>query len=241
MHREVIAPLEADATQNVVIAPKMTADSNSPGATWDASTGVQSGGDNQHPDGPDEVIVARRAAPIVARALYATGRNDAFSTVPAGLPSGQGPRIVHAWLDTTSTVVLTIQHDEGTYLIVPSQAASGAGFLVMDGGSVPAPAGLVAATSCVRLDATHLRITLAPAVTNAAHSAWCYILTVRSRRLALRPVGPTWAEATRPVTISRPWRYRLAGTSERIWARPETSNYPLAATTVGIALSSVVG
>jgi hypothetical protein len=42
------------------------------------------------------------------------------------------------------------------------------GFLVMDGGSAASPGGLVAATLCVRLDATHLRITLARAVTNAA-------------------------------------------------------------------------
>jgi hypothetical protein len=35
---------------------------------------------------------------------------------------------------------------------------------VMDGGSVVSPGGLVPATACVRLDATHLRITLSRAV-----------------------------------------------------------------------------
>jgi hypothetical protein len=58
-------------------------------------------------------------------------------------------------------VVLTIAHDADTDLVVPLLAASGLGFLVMDGGTVSSPGTLRRATACVRVDATHLRLTLA--------------------------------------------------------------------------------
>jgi hypothetical protein len=54
-------------------------------------------------------------------------------------------------------------------LVVPATlAASGEGWTVMDGGSVASPGTIVAATACVRLNATQLRITLAQALVNVS-------------------------------------------------------------------------
>jgi hypothetical protein len=66
-------------------------------------------------------------------------------------------------------LVVTVQHDCGTDLIVPAtQAAIGIGWAVMDGGSVAAPGTVVTATACVRLGATQLQITLAQALVNVS-------------------------------------------------------------------------
>jgi hypothetical protein len=64
-----------------------------------------------------------------------------------------------------------VQHDCGTDLIVPTtQAPSGVGWAVMDGGSVASPGTIVAATACVRVNATQLQITLTQALVNPSAS-----------------------------------------------------------------------
>ena len=239
MHREVIASLAADPTQGVVLSNPMTADSNSRGATWDPSTGIQTGGDNQHRDGGDNVIFAWRAAPLVARALYATGWGDGgFTAIPSGLPVAGGPSITHAYLQNATTVILTVTHDAGNDLVVPLLAAVGQGFLVMDGGSVASPGTLVPATACARVDATHLRITLSQAVVNAA--AAC---------LLFYPYGsytPTGAPSYRGdmgrgnavtdnfASVAKPAGWDIGGDLGSAW----NINYPLAATTTPITLSA---
>ena len=76
---------------------------------------------------------------------------------------------MHAWRQSSSVVVVTVRHDCGTDLVVPAtQAAIGAGWAVMDGGSAAAPGPIVQAAACVRLDATQLQITLARPLVNTA-------------------------------------------------------------------------
>lgn len=169
MHREVAASICADPTLNVVLGNPMTADSNNLDngtLVYDATTGIQSGGDSQHRDLTDLAIFARRAAPVVAASLYGSGRSDSLGAIPAGLPRLGGPSIIHAYRESATSVVLTVAHDAGNDLRVPLQAANGAGFLVMDGGSVARPGTLVPATACARMDATHLRLSLSKSLTN---------------------------------------------------------------------------
>jgi hypothetical protein len=170
MQREVVADMAADPTQNVTVVLPQTADSlprsvGGAALVYNATTGIWSGGDPLHRDTPDNQRFGRLAAPLVARAVLASTGGDTLAAIPAGIPAAGGPVVTHAYRQSSTTLIITVQHDCGTDLIVPTtQAALGAGWAVMDGGSVTSPGAIVTAMACVRLNATQLQVTLSRAL-----------------------------------------------------------------------------
>jgi hypothetical protein len=108
------------------------------------------------------------AAPLVARAILASEGGDTISAIPAGIPAAGGPVVIHVYRQSDTSLIITVQHDCGTDLIVPAtQAALGIGWAVMDGGSFASqPGTIVTATSCVRLNPIQVQITLSQALVN---------------------------------------------------------------------------
>jgi hypothetical protein len=236
MQREVVADMVADPTQNVTVVLPQTADSlpRSVGGAplvYDATTGIWSGGDSMHRDIPDNRRFGMLAAPLVARAVLAAEGGDTLSSIPAGIPSSGGPVVAHVWRQSNTSLVVTVQHDCGTDLIVPAtQAAIGVGWAVMEGGSVASPGTIVTATACVRLNATQLQITLAQALTIA--SASCRLFY---------PYGTTTIGRGNVVTdnlslVTPPAGWNIAGDLGSGWSLNMPVHVPMA-TASGVVLS----
>jgi hypothetical protein len=173
MQREAVANMAADPSQNITVVLPQTTDAmpraigGNSALVFNPATGVFSGGDGFHRDLPDNQRFGMLAAPLVARAIIASEGGDTITAIPAGVPAAGGPVVTHVYRRTNTSLVITVQHDCGTDLIVPATlAASGAGWAVMDGGSVATPGTIVNAIACVRLNPTQLQITLPQALVN---------------------------------------------------------------------------
>jgi hypothetical protein len=193
-------------------------------------SGIFSGGDPQHRDEPDLLRYGRIGAHAAGRAALAMGLSDSIAAAQApdsALPLVGGPKITHVHRTSDTQIILTIQHDAGNDLRVPLQAANGAGFAVMDGGSVAAPGTIIAATAAVRLDATHLAVTLAAPITRPSAEV-----------LFFYPYGSTQIGRGNAVTDNTamqmpPANWDIAADLGAAW----NMNFPLQATTYPIILS----
>ncbi len=236
MQREVVADMAADPTQNVSIVLPQTADTlpRSIGASalvYDPATGIWSGGDPLHRDIPDNQRFGRLAAPLVARAVLASTGGDTLSAIPAGIPAQGGPAVSHVYRQSDTTLVVTVQHDAGTDLIVPpTQAAAGLGWAVMNGGSVATPGPIVTATACVRLNATQVQITLAQPLTQPSSACRLFY-----------PYGTTTIGRGNAVTdnlaaVTPPANWSIAADLGSDWSLNMPVHVPMA-TASGVVLS----
>lgn len=227
MHRQVVQAIASNQSQNVIVGNPQTSDSNPRGSSWDPATGIATGGDPSHRDSADNQRFAMLAAPVIARRLSGSGYADSISAIPTILPKVGGPSIVHTYRKTGTTLVLTIVHDGGTDLKVPLQAAQGAGFAVMDGGT-PGNAGtVVPAIDCTRIDPTHLQITLGSALVNPSSACQLFYPYGQSQ------IGRGNAVTDNFSGIPMPAGWDAGTDLGTGW----TSDFPLAATFSGIPLS----
>lgn len=228
MVRESIYDLASNSANNILMFAAQTSDSNPLNSAYDPSTGTWSGGDPQHRDQPDLLRYGRIGAHAAGRAAFTMGLADtiAVTTLPAnGLPLSGGPQISHAYRASNTNVILTILHDAGNDLLLPLQAANGAGFVVMDGGGVAAPGNIITAISATRLDTTHVSLTLSSAITSASP-------------LLFYPYGSTQIGRGNAITdnagvLTPPTDWNIGGDLGSAWS----INFPLQATTYPIALS----
>jgi hypothetical protein len=230
MVRESLADIAADSTQNVGIFAAQTADSIPLNAVYDAVGGTWSGGDPEHRDETDEIAFGHRGAHVAARAALAAGLGDTLTAIPAAMPLA-GPRIAHAFRESATDIVVTVAHDQGDDLRLPLRAANGAGWAVMDGGTVGAPGTIIAASTAARIDATHLRVTLAGAMTSPSADVRLFY-----------PWGSTQIGRGDAVTdnfssIGWPAGWDMGGDLGAAW----TTDFPLQATSYGIPLSDSAG
>jgi len=215
MVRVAMATLVANAGLNVICGMPMTADSN-----------PLNGTDYNHLNTPDVMRQGMLAAGPTARAVLAASGGDTISAIPAGVPNA-GPVITHAYRQSNTSIIVTIQHDAGNDVVLPGTAAQGTGWTVMDGGSLAAPGTLVSATACARVDATHLELTLSQALVSP--SSGCLLLYPwGSTRIG---TGNAVTDNAASVTPPAGWNIGSDLGSGWLW------NFPLRATTAGVALS----
>ena len=230
MVRESIADLIGNTTNNIIMFAPQTADSNPLNSTYNATTGIFSGGDPEHRDEPDLLRFGRVGAHTAGQFALKNGLNDTIpmSMLPvSGLPMKGGPEISHVYRASNTELILTINHDSGNDLIVPLQAANGAGFAVMDGGSVASPGIIIPAIAASRIDATHISLILSQAIINPSASV-----------LFFYPYGSTQigrgdAVTDNAASIIPPTNWNIGRDIGSAWV----VDLPLQATTYPITLS----
>jgi hypothetical protein len=228
MHRQVVQSIVSNPAQNVIVGNPQTSDSNPRGSSWNPTTGIATGGDSSHRDSADNLRFAMLAAPVVARALLVGGYTDSISILPDVLPKVGGPSIVHVYMQSSTTLIITVVHDGGDDLIVPLQAVTGMGFAVMGGGTPGDDGTIISAISCQRVDATHLRIALGSPLLYAASACQLFY-----------PFGPAQIGRGNAVTDNFSTVAMPAGWDAGVdlgtgW----NLNFPLSATFSGIPLSN---
>jgi hypothetical protein len=227
MVRESIADIAAITSQNLSIFVAQTADSIPLSAAYNATNGTWTGGDTAHRDETDEVTFGLRGAHVAARAALTASFGDTLTAIPSGMPMA-GPSIAHAYQQSGTEIVITLTQDHGTDILVPLQAAKGAGWAVMDGGSVASPGPIITATAASRIDSTHLLVTLASAPASAP--AECQIFYPYGST----QIGRGDAVTDNFSTLGWPAGWDMAGDLGQAWA----INFPVQATTYGVVLSS---
>jgi hypothetical protein len=225
-----VADIAADSTQNLSVFAAQTADSIPLNATYDAVNGTWSGGDPEHRDETDEIAFGHRGAHVAARAALAAGLGDTLTAIASGMPLA-GPGIAHAYRQSSTEIVVTVVHDQGSDIRLPLQAANGAGWAAMDGGTVAAPGTIIAAIAAARIDATHLLVTLASTITSPSPDVQLFY-----------PWGSTQIGRGDAVTdnfssIGWPAGWDMGGDLGAAW----TTDFPLQATSYGIPLSDSTG
>jgi hypothetical protein len=150
--------------------------------TYNPVTGIFTGGDSQHVDYTiDDPANVMFTMSTIAHRLNSIGVG---STIPAGFPVNGGPVVTNIVWEygtisgnpATPTCLVTVVHDAGNDLVLtlpPAQA--GLGWIIIDGG-VLASSPQIQGTNCVRVDATHLRVTWGSAPVHAIGSGtvWLY-------------------------------------------------------------------
>ena len=144
---------------NVALCIGNTSDSLPAGASLNSGTGVFTGGDLAHRAYSDLTRFGWLMGSQIGASLIAQGLGEFVSSVPAGVPVANGPKVTAASVTAANTVTVTVQHDGGTALSAPLLAASGLGWSIMSGGSLASPGTVIAATACTVVDGTHLRLT----------------------------------------------------------------------------------
>lgn len=234
MVRESIADLAADAVNNIVVFAAQTADSNPLNAAYDPATGLFSGGDPEHRDEPDLLRYGRIGAFAAGRAAIAGGLSDSIpaDAVPSsGLALSGGPGIAHVYRASDTELILTIAHDSGNDVIIPLQAANGVGFAVMDGGDVAAPGPMIVAVAAMRVDATHVAVSLASPITQSSASVMLFYPYGSAQ------IGRGNAVTDNAGSLAPPSGWDIGADLGSAWH----VNMPLRATTYPIILSDTPG